>query len=71
MKPSTLLTFPILICSILLLWSLPAFSAHPLLTEDTFTQGKGKTQIEASYKYDRDDDNGVKAQSSQPQFQVA
>ena len=37
--------------SILVLRAVPAFGAHPLLTDDTFTQGKGNTQIEASYQY--------------------
>jgi hypothetical protein len=57
-------------CSILLLSTVPAFGAHPLLSDDTFTQGKGKVQIETSYKYDRDDDNGVRTQTSQPQIQL-
>ena len=29
-----------------LLWSVPAFAAHPLMTDDTGTQGKGKFQFE-------------------------
>ncbi len=54
----------------LLLQAVPAFGAHPLLSDDTLTQGKGKTQIETSYKYDRDDDGGVKTRTQQPQVQL-
>lgn len=57
--------------SMLLLWTVPAHPAHPLITDDTFTQGKGNTQIEISYKYAQDDDNGVKTRTSQPQIQVS
>jgi hypothetical protein len=54
----------------LLLGSASAFAAHPLLTDDTFTQGKGKTQVEASYQYDHDHDAGVKTQTGRPQIQL-
>lgn len=30
-------------------WALPAHAAHPLLTEDTGTQGAGRTQLEITY----------------------
>lgn len=30
-------------------WALPAHAAHPLLTEDTGTQGVGRTQLEITY----------------------
>jgi hypothetical protein len=36
-----------------------AFAAHPLITDDTATQGKGKIQLEANAEYDQDKDNGV------------
>ena len=49
---------------------MPAFAAHPLFTDDTLTQGKGKSQIEANYHYYHDNDGGVKTQISQPQAQV-
>jgi hypothetical protein len=45
---------------ILLFWTVPAFGAHPLVTDDTGTQGKGKTQIELTGQYDHDDEKGVK-----------
>ncbi len=37
-----------------LLWSLPAFAAHPLITDDTGTQGKGKFQLELNGQYTTD-----------------
>ena len=45
----------------------PAFGAHPLLTDDTLTQGKGKTQIETSYQYDSNNDDGMKTETEQTQ----
>lgn len=35
----------------------PAFAAHPLITDDTGTQGKGKTQIEFDGEYDHDSED--------------
>jgi hypothetical protein len=58
------------LASILVLRAVPALGAHPLLTDDTFTQGKGNAQIEASYQYNHNDDAGVKTQTSQPQVQI-
>jgi hypothetical protein len=55
---------------ILLISAVPAFGAHPLLTDDTITVGKGTVQVEASYKYDYNDDDGVRTQTSQPQIQL-
>ena len=63
--------FTMTVSMLLLLWTVPAHPAHPLITDDTFTQGKGNTQIEISYKYAQDDDNGVKTRTSQPQIQVS
>jgi hypothetical protein len=56
--------------SILVLRAVPALGAHPLFTDDTFTQGKGKAQIEATYQYDHDNDGGVKTQIGKPQIQI-
>jgi hypothetical protein len=58
------------LASILVLRAVPALGAHPLLTDDTFTQGKENAQIEASYQYNHNDDAGVKTQTSQPQVQI-
>ncbi len=58
------------LCSILLFQAAPAFGAHPLLTDDTITQGKGKTQIEMSYQYDSNNDDGIKTEVSRPKVQL-
>jgi hypothetical protein len=39
---------------LLLLWHGVAFGAHPLITDDTGTQGAGKMQIEVNGEYARD-----------------
>jgi hypothetical protein len=38
----------------LLLISCPSWAAHPLITDDTGTQGKGKFQLELNGQYDWD-----------------
>ena len=43
-----------------LLWSSSVFAAHPLITDDTGTQGKGKFQFELNGEQSRDKNNGVK-----------
>jgi hypothetical protein len=35
------------------------FAAHPLITDDTGTQGKGKTQLEFTVEYGHDSDDGT------------
>ncbi len=40
-----------------LLWSVPAFAAHPLMTDDTGTQGKGKFQFEYNGEYSTDNEH--------------
>ena len=42
-----------------LLWSGLAFAAHPLITDDTGTQGKGKFQFEVNGEYVNDNGNSV------------
>lgn len=37
----------------------PAFAAHPLITDDTGTQGRGRTQLELVGEYSRSEDAGV------------
>ncbi len=39
---------------IVLLWSGSAFAAHPLITDDTGTQGKGKYQLEVNSEFTRE-----------------
>ena len=46
-----------------MLGAVPAFGGHPLITDDTGTQGKGKTQIELTGQYDHDDEKGVKSEN--------
>ncbi|MBF0551618.1 MAG: transporter [Deltaproteobacteria bacterium] len=36
-----------------------AFAAHPLITDDAGTQGKGKWQLELNAQYGRDDNKGI------------
>jgi len=43
----------------------PSFAAHPLLTEDTGTQGKGNSQLELTYDGFRDWLAGVKVRGAQ------
>ena len=70
MKRKTFLYFIAALSSILILRAVPAFGAHPLFTDDTITQGKGKTQVETSFLYDSDDDNGTKTEISRPKVQL-
>lgn len=35
------------------------FAAHPLITDDAGTQGRGKLQIELNYEFDHEDADGV------------
>ncbi len=42
-----------------LLWSGLAFAAHPLITDDTGTQGKGKFQLELNGEYGHENENGI------------
>lgn len=46
-----------------MLGAVPAFGGHPLITDDTGTQGKGKTQIELTGQYERDEEQGVKSEN--------
>ncbi len=40
--------------------ALPAFAGHPLITDDTGTQGQGKFQMELTGEYERDDTKGAR-----------
>lgn len=55
-----------LIYLVLLLISCPSWAAHPLITDDTGTQRKGKFQLELNgqYDWDRDDSEGVFVKST-------
>ncbi|MFH1626281.1 MAG: transporter, partial [Pseudomonadota bacterium] len=49
----------------MLFWSELAFGGHPLITDDTGTQGRGKFQLELNGKYDYDDKDGVKEKTTE------
>lgn len=51
----------IFIVIITVLWYGSAFAAHPLITDDTGTQGKGKFQLEVNseFSYDKETKEGV------------
>lgn len=42
-----------------------AFAAHPLITDDTSTQGKGKFQLEMNGEFAHEADNGLKADTTE------
>ncbi|MBI4687303.1 MAG: transporter [Nitrospirae bacterium] len=44
---------------VVFLWSAAAFAAHPLITDDTGTQGKGKAQVEINGEYRHEDEDGI------------
>lgn len=44
---------------LVLVFSATSLAMHPLITDDTGTQGKGKCQIELNYEFDHEDTNGV------------
>lgn len=51
----------IMVMCVVLCWSGLAFAAHPLITDDTGTQGKGKFQVEVNseFTYDKKTSEGV------------
>lgn len=42
-----------------------SYAAHPLITDDTGTQGKGKFQLEVNGEYGHDKDDGVTTKTTQ------
>jgi hypothetical protein len=51
-----------ILCFVLfMIASKPVWAAHPLITDDTGTQGKGKFQIELNGEYENDDTEGEKS----------
>lgn len=42
-----------------------SYAAHPLITDDTGTQGKGKFQLELTAEYGHDDEEGVKEKTTE------
>jgi len=53
-------------CFLLCIVSSHAMAAHPLITDDTGTQGKGNFQLEVNGEYAHDDDKGITTNTSQP-----
>lgn len=55
-----------LIMAAMLFMACPSWAAHPLITDDTGTQGKGKFQLEINGQYDsdKDDSEGVSVKAS-------
>jgi len=49
----------------------PSWAAHPLITDDTGTQGKGKFQLELNGQYDRDKENIGKVSFKATGFEAA
>jgi len=51
---------------LLLIAACPSWAAHPLITDDTGTQGKGKYQLELNGQYDWDEEEveGVSIKSA-------
>nr|HPG52733.1 hypothetical protein [Spirochaetota bacterium] len=43
-----------LVATIVIYGAAPALSFHPLITDDTGTQGKGNTELEFAYQYEED-----------------
>ncbi|MFZ3103574.1 MAG: transporter [Smithella sp.] len=64
----------VLIFSAILLIASPSWAAHPLITDDTGTQGKGKFQLELNGQYDwdeEDEDATVKSTGGQASATVS
>lgn len=57
--------FLITIGLFLFILSVPVYAAHPLITDDTGTQGKGKFQLELNGEYGHDKYNGITTKSTQ------
>ena len=55
----------VVLCAVLFVASV-AWGAHPLITDDAETQGKGKVQVEVNSQYDSDKEtaDGVTAEST-------
>jgi len=56
---------PILFFTTLIVFSSLSYAAHPLITDDTGTQGKGKFQFEIIGEYGYDSEDGVRTDSVQ------
>jgi hypothetical protein len=48
-----------------------SFAAHPLITDDTGTQGKGRFELEIAYEFEHEDNDGVEEDLHQTLFTVS
>lgn len=55
--------FLILLCLALFSPDGQAFAAHPLITDDSGTQGKGRYQLELNGEYDNDKKEGIRTET--------
>ncbi|MFO0752315.1 MAG: transporter [Thermodesulfovibrionales bacterium] len=55
-KKAVMVLLAVLVCT-------KAYAAHPLITDDTGTQGRGKTQLEFLVEYEHDKEDGVTTNS--------
>ena len=51
--------------ALVLMFTGMSFAAHPLITDDTGTQGKGKFQLEVNGEFAHEDEDGVKSDTSE------
>jgi hypothetical protein len=65
-SPSGRRVFLIPLSLFLMFFSTSAYAAHPLITDDTGTQGKGKFQVEVNSEvnYDKESEDGVKTKTT-------
>jgi len=56
---------------LILVFSGTSFGTHPLITDDTGTQGKGNFQVEINYEFDHDNADGVKQDLHQAQTSLS
>jgi len=54
--------FAIRLVLVIMLAAAPAFAGHPLVTDDTGTQGKGHYELEFSGEFERDDTEGARTE---------
>lgn len=55
----------IIVMAVVLFWFKAAFGAHPLITDDTGTQGAGGLQLEINGEYGHEDEDGVTEAASE------
>jgi len=48
-----------LVTAVVLLPAMPSFNAHPLITEDAGTQGRGNWQLELTAEFGREEETGT------------